>query len=217
MDAQAIRDLEPSLNEFLSKFAHCFKGVETRGLSLAYLRGLLSSTERKNVERIALSGSVAPRTLQEFLASYPWDEQGMRSQLHKIVAKDHKCINSVGIIDETSHVKKGTKTPGVQRRLPAGGGKSRRSRRSRRSSEPSELSEPLSAFQQFGDRLQRFIHFARIAKKHLAASVLLGLRRSQLVILDCSFKLPPLNQIHLARDKLGVFSADRKPMCGCFV
>lgn len=115
MDAQAIRDLEPSLNEFLCKFAHCFPGVETRGLSLAYLRGLLSSTERKNVERIALSGSVAPRTLQEFLSSYPWDEQGMRKQLQKIVAKDHQCINSVGIIDETSHVKKGTKTPGVQR------------------------------------------------------------------------------------------------------
>lgn len=107
MDAQAIRDLEPSLNEFLSKFAHCFPGVESRGLSLAYLRGLLSSTEPKNVERIALSGTVAPRTLQEFLSSYPWDEQGMRSQVQKIVAKDHQCINGVGIIDETSHVKKG--------------------------------------------------------------------------------------------------------------
>jgi SRSO17 transposase len=115
MDAQAIRDLEPSLNEFLSKFGHCFPGVEARGLSLAYLRGLLSSIERKNVERIALNGSVAPRTLQEFLSSYPWNEHGMRSQLYKIVANDHHCVNSVGIIDETSHVKKGTKTPGVQR------------------------------------------------------------------------------------------------------
>lgn len=37
MDAQAIRDLEPSHNEFQGKFGHCFSGVEVRGLSLAYL------------------------------------------------------------------------------------------------------------------------------------------------------------------------------------
>ena len=91
MDAQAIRDLEPSLNKYLSEFAHCFPGSETQGLSLSYLRGLLSDTERKNVEKIALNGNVAPRTLQEFLASYPWDELGMRAQLQKIVARDHRA------------------------------------------------------------------------------------------------------------------------------
>ena len=115
MDAQAIRDLEPSLNSYLSEFTHCFPGSETQDLSLSYLRGLLSDTERKNVEKIALNGNVAPRTLQEFLASYTWDELGMRTQLQKIVARDHPSVNGVGIIDETSHVKKGTKTPGVQR------------------------------------------------------------------------------------------------------
>jgi len=58
-------------------------------------------------------GKVVPGTLQEFLAIYPWDELGMRAELQKIVARDHRNTNGVGIIDETSHVKKGIKTPGV--------------------------------------------------------------------------------------------------------
>jgi len=115
MDAQSIRDLEPALDRYLARFAHCFPNHEPRTLCCSYLRGLLSNNERKNVERIALEANVAPRTLQEFLASYPWDEQSLRNEVQQIVAAEHKCKNSVGIIDETSHVKKGSKTPGVQR------------------------------------------------------------------------------------------------------
>ena len=39
----------------------------------------------------------------------------MRNKLQKIIAKEHAGKHSIGIIDETSFVKKGTKTPGVQR------------------------------------------------------------------------------------------------------
>jgi SRSO17 transposase len=39
----------------------------------------------------------------------------MQNKIQKIVAKNHAGKHSVGIIDETSFVKKGTKTPGVQR------------------------------------------------------------------------------------------------------
>lgn len=115
MDAQSIRDLEPALDKFLARFSHCFPGAEPRSLCTTYMRGLLSSNERKNVERIALQSGVPPRTLQEFLASYKWDEHGLRKEVQRIVANEHRSVNSVGIIDETSHVKKGSKTPGVQR------------------------------------------------------------------------------------------------------
>ena len=115
MDAKDIRSLEPLLDRFVGKFTDCFPGCEVESLGLAYMRGLLSDLERKNVERIALRSHVAPRTLQEFLASYDWDDNKMRQKLHEIVASDHACVHSVGIIDETSAVKKGDKTPGVQR------------------------------------------------------------------------------------------------------
>lgn len=114
MDAQTIRQLEPELDCYLERFLHGF-GSETKILSIAYLRGQLSELERKNVERIALRSDIVPRTLQEFLASYDWDHDRLRADLQRLVALEHGDSNSVGIIDETSFVKKGVKTPGVQR------------------------------------------------------------------------------------------------------
>ena len=114
MDAETIRRLEPELDNFLGKFLYCF-GNEVATLTATYLRGQLSELERKNVERIALRSQISPRTLQEFLASYVWDHERLRTTLQQIVANEHANPNSVGIIDETSFVKKGDKTPGVQR------------------------------------------------------------------------------------------------------
>jgi SRSO17 transposase len=39
----------------------------------------------------------------------------LRQRLHHIIARDHACAYSIGLIDETSDTKKGVKTPGVQR------------------------------------------------------------------------------------------------------
>jgi SRSO17 transposase len=39
----------------------------------------------------------------------------MRDRLQQIVRRDHDGEHSVGLIDETSFVKKGDQTPGVQR------------------------------------------------------------------------------------------------------
>ena len=62
-----------------------------------------------------MEAGVAPRTLQEFLSQHKWDESRMRARLQELVVSDHAGPNSIGIIDETSDVKKGDKTPGVQR------------------------------------------------------------------------------------------------------
>lgn len=114
MDASAIRELQPKLAEFLERFRHCM-GSEAFAHLMTYVEGQLSELERKNVERIALNAEVTPRTLQEFLASYKWDHEAMRNQLQKTVASEHAGVHSIGIIDETSFLKKGCKTPGVQR------------------------------------------------------------------------------------------------------
>jgi SRSO17 transposase len=64
---------------------------------------------------MALKVGVPVRTLQEFLSQHVWDNDRMRDRLHEIVVRDHAGPHSIGIIDETSFVKKGDKTPGVQR------------------------------------------------------------------------------------------------------
>jgi len=99
----------------MSRFADCFRRRETREHLSVYVQGQLSDLREKSVEPIALKAGVRPRSLQEFLASYRWDEDGLRRRSHEIIAGEHASPHSIGIIDETSDVKKGVKTPGVQR------------------------------------------------------------------------------------------------------
>jgi SRSO17 transposase len=115
MDAKQIRRLRPKLKRYLRRFDECFRRRDTRGHLPRYVEGQLSDLPRKSVEPIALKVGVPVRTLQEFLSQHEWDEERMVDRLQKIVAREHGQGESIGIIDETSCVKKGDKTPGVQR------------------------------------------------------------------------------------------------------
>ena len=115
MDVAQIRALKPRLDRYLARFADCFARCDTREHLAAYVRGQLSDLAQKSVEPLALAAGIPPRTLQEFLARYRWDEDAVRQRLHHIVARGHACPHSIGLIDETSDPKKGVKTPGVQR------------------------------------------------------------------------------------------------------
>ncbi len=114
MDAQQIRQLKPKLTEFLTRFDDCFPRCDTRQHLPVYVEGQLSDLERKSVEPIALKANVSVRTLQEFLSQHRWDEDLARQRYQEIVAEEHASPRTIGIIDDTSDAKKGTKTPGVQ-------------------------------------------------------------------------------------------------------
>jgi len=81
----------------------------------AYTTGLLLPGDRKSVEPIALNAGEPPRTLQEFLSQHRWDQDLLRDDLQGVVRDEHAGSHPVGIFDETSDVKQGDKTPGVQR------------------------------------------------------------------------------------------------------
>lgn len=115
MDAEQVRQLRPMLTRYLDRFCDCFGRRDTRGHLPVYVEGQLSDLAEKSCEPIALRAGVAPRTLQEFLSQHAWDEDLARQRLQEIVMQDHAGPHSIGLIDETSDVKKGTKTPGVQR------------------------------------------------------------------------------------------------------
>ena len=115
MDAESIRQLRPELLRFLGEFDDCFARCDTRGHFPKYVEGQLSDLSRKSVEPMALKAGVPVRTLQEFLSQHKWDDDRMRDRLQEIIVRDHSGEHSIGVIDETSFVKKGEKTPGVQR------------------------------------------------------------------------------------------------------
>jgi SRSO17 transposase len=122
MDVESIEELGGKLSNFLSHFSDC-GSEEVQAHIQSYVEGQVSLIDRKNVEQIALHSGEAPRTLQDFLASYDWDHERMRNRIQQIVAKDHAHVHSVGIVDETSFSKKGDKTPGVQRQWCGAAGK----------------------------------------------------------------------------------------------
>lgn len=115
MDATTILRIRPALTGFLRQFDGCFGRSQTRGHLGDYVRGQLSDLPRKSVEPMADAAGVPARTLQEFLSLSAWDTAMMRDLLQQRVGRDHAGPNSVGLIDETSFVKKGDKTAGVQR------------------------------------------------------------------------------------------------------
>lgn len=123
MDAEQIRRLKPKLDRYLKRFADCFLRQDTREHFPVYVQGQLSDLHRKSVEPMAKQAGVPVRTLQEFLSLLKWDEDRMRDRLQAIVAAEHASPRAVGVIDETSFVKQGEKTPGVKRQYCGSTGK----------------------------------------------------------------------------------------------
>jgi len=114
MQAEDLLAVRPALDRFLKEFEDCAV-TPTRRHIATYVRGQLGNLPRKSIEPIALDAGVHPRTLQQLLSLHCWDEDRMRRKLHARVAAGHGGRHAIGIIDETSFVKKGDKTPGVQR------------------------------------------------------------------------------------------------------
>lgn len=124
MDADTILQIKPALTQYLRGFDTCFGRVTARRHLDTYVLGQLGPLERKSIEPMADASGTPPRTLQEFLGLYRWDESAMRDRLQQRVAEHHGHPQSVGLIDETSFVKKGDQTAGVQRQHCGAVGKS---------------------------------------------------------------------------------------------
>lgn len=120
MTSAQIQALGPAFTNYLRPYDLCCDYPQTSRLLGVYCHGLLSDLDRKSAEPIALAGGVAVRTMQEFLKDHCWSFpqakeillQDVRATLAEVPADD---LGTLGIVDETSVVKKGTKTPGVQR------------------------------------------------------------------------------------------------------
>jgi hypothetical protein len=120
MTDEQIRALGPAFAAKLRRYRGCFAQDRTAAHFDTYCRGLVSDLPRKSVEPIALAAATAVRTLQGFLVTATWDHAAARQVLHRRVAEVPPDPAGGVVIDETSAVKKGDKTPGVQRRYLGG-------------------------------------------------------------------------------------------------
>jgi SRSO17 transposase len=119
MTPEQIEALGPAFADYLDQFLFCCGYTQTFCLLQFYCRGLLSDLRRKTCEPLALYAGVAVRTLQEFLKDHVWSYPQVRDVLQHHVAdtlrQQPDDLGTLGLIDETGVVKKGTTTPGVQR------------------------------------------------------------------------------------------------------
>jgi SRSO17 transposase len=120
MTEEQLDALGPALEDFLQPYLFCCGYTQTFTHLHTYCRGLLSDLQRKTVEPMALASGCAVRTLQEFLKDHHWDYTAVRQLLQRHLATTLPSLpaddlGTVGLIDETSALKSGSKTPGVQR------------------------------------------------------------------------------------------------------
>lgn len=121
MTDQQICDLGPAFSAYLRPY-HAFCNQDRTAPHLdAYCRALLADAPRKTAEPNALASGTAVRTLQKFLTTTRWDHRALRDEFQRRTGRTlaglahADGLGTVGVIDETSCVKKGDKTPGVQR------------------------------------------------------------------------------------------------------
>ena len=93
-----------------------FRRPEPRRRVLDYLRGLVSSVERKNGWQLAeQAGDATPDGVQRLLYNYRWDADLVRDDLKSYVVEQLSAADAVLVVDETGFLKKGEKSVGVQR------------------------------------------------------------------------------------------------------
>jgi SRSO17 transposase len=128
MTPELMMTLGKAFAAYLRIFEDCIAYQPTAEHLHAYCRGLLSALPRKSIEPIALACGTAVRTLQEFLRDHVWAHFGMRDRLQQRLSEQSALsaadeLGTIGVIDETSVAKKGTKTPGVHRQYCGSRGK----------------------------------------------------------------------------------------------
>ena len=120
MTDEQIRELGPAFSAYLRPYFEFCNQKRTAAHLGDYCRALLSDAPRKTAEPNALAAGAAVRTLQKFLTTTQWDHESLRDSFQARLAVALRGLPSdglgtVGVIDETSCVKKGKRTPGVQR------------------------------------------------------------------------------------------------------
>lgn len=103
------------LKEFLCPFLASLRRREQREHGANFVRGLLSSLERKSVEPIGMQFEDKREDLQNFIGTSPWDHRPLLDELCRQVATDLGCADAVLVVDPSGFPKHGNHSVGVQR------------------------------------------------------------------------------------------------------
>ncbi len=124
MTIEELEQWQDEFDAFHARFADLFERSESREQARKYLRGLLAQAERKNSWQVAEAvGDRIPDRMQRLLYRVPWDADAARDRLQQFVIETFADPEGIGVVDETSFVKKGTHSVGVARQYLGAAGK----------------------------------------------------------------------------------------------
>lgn len=116
MTVEMVESWVDGLGGFLDGFGDRFVRKEPRLRAFAYVRGLLSSLERKNGWTLTeLAGDTSVTAMQNMLQSSCWSPDEVRDDVRDRVVAGLGDRDGVLVADETGFLKKGIKSAGVQR------------------------------------------------------------------------------------------------------
>lgn len=109
-----LRTWADRLEEVQVRLAPYFERSEPRQRAIAYIRGLISTIERKNGWQLAeLAREATPDGMQRLLNAAKWDVDQVRDDLQEYILTHLADPEAVLVVDETGFVKKGNKSAGV--------------------------------------------------------------------------------------------------------
>ncbi len=109
-----LRTWADRLEEVQDRLVPYFERSEPRQRAMAYIRGLISTTDRKNGWQLAeLAGEATPDGMQRLLNTAKWDADQVRDDLQAYILTHLNDPEAVLVVDETGFVKKGNKSAGV--------------------------------------------------------------------------------------------------------
>jgi SRSO17 transposase len=109
-----LREWADALEGVAHVLAPRFERAEPRQRAMRYVRGLLSSIERKNGWQLAeVVGEATPDGMQRLLNTARWDADEERDDLQAYILAHLSDPQAVLVVDETGFLKKGEKSAGV--------------------------------------------------------------------------------------------------------
>jgi SRSO17 transposase len=124
MTIEELEGWQEEFEQFHARFADLFERSESREQAKKYLRGLLAQADRKNSWQVAEAvGDRIPDRMQRLLYRVPWDADAARDRLQRFVIETFGDDEGIGVVDETSFLKKGTHSVGVARQYLGAAGK----------------------------------------------------------------------------------------------
>jgi len=109
-------EIEQEFNELMKRFGNVFANESGFRNARNYIKGLLSSAERKNGWQLSEKlGESTPYKIQQFIYRGEYKSSEMRDELRSYVGENLGESEGVMVVDDTGFIKQGKKSCGVQR------------------------------------------------------------------------------------------------------